>query len=492
MRICFGALPLLSTLLFACGGDLAPVEASPTEPSAQERQSRVDASPSKTLSTCPKTFETYVEGPTAPTDACEVESFDANGKRVRIDRQSLVTAGATTTWVYHSYDSQGNLQRVFSRRSGVYGIESERMERRWIPKNGVVPVGYMSEPAWYEANYFYDALGQNVRETRDDGVDGILDGDTRRVFHANGQLAEEWSVVQTSPWVFVAGPLLHSYFNERGQLISVFEDGKQVRRLGYNATGLLSTEELLADGLVTSRTEWTHQDATHPLSRAHYYGTPFTARDGDRYRYTPNGKLASFETFAGLWKESTTYDDQGRKVRIEQTSGGETCVTLSSYAGDRVSGQNVTCNGKFRSELTSTETANLRVIHQREILGSKTYTAQTEETLNTCGAVTRRTRTTGEGSDTQEWDWSPTGKLLENRSIYNGTTTTARYTYDAKDHLTTAGGNTWTYDLAGRVTSHTFATEQTQSSFDSDSATTPWDLSEHVKRIEYRYICTPQ
>lgn len=386
-------------------------------------------------------------------------SYDRAGQRTG----TTTPASATTTY---AYDTTGRLRTITAPDTGVTTYGYDTAGRRTT----------LTDPRSHDWTTSYDDAGRPTAETDPLGrtrsygynPDGQLTtvtttrGTTTRTYDALGRLIGiDYS--DTTPDV--------AYTYDADGYRATMTDGAGAQTYGYDPTGRITTIARAGAawtytyddaGNVLTRTRpdastetWTYDDASRP--------TAVTAPEGvTTFGHDPAGNPTTTALPNGT-TETRTWDPAGALATIATTNGS---TTLTSQTVTRDTVGNPTAVTVARGASTETR--------------SYLYDANDRLTA-VCYATTCAT-----GTAAQTWTYDTSGNRLTETTA--GTTTT--YTYDNADQIDTVqtgtgpvrnpgydtdgnqltddNGRTWTYDLAGRVTTATSGGVTTGYGYDGD------------------------
>jgi RHS repeat-associated protein len=220
----------------------------------------------------------------------------------------------------------------------------------------------------------------------------------------------------------------------------------------YVRDGALTTRTTLS-GPIASRLDWTYDQSFRVASVA-VQGTPAIAYVYDRddlavqvgdlaISYRPDNRLPSATTL-GIVSDERTYDPFGAVAAYVATAGSSTLFaeTFSYDSGGRIA---------------------------RKIESVQGTAHTTDYGYDAAG---RLASVTIDGAAAESFTYDANGNRLTHATATGATIAT----YDAQDRLITAGGNFYTYNATGQLTSRTATATGQMSSFD-------YDVSGDLRRV---------
>ena len=397
------------------------------------------------------------------------------------DPANLLTTGITAPGLFETifgYDAKGRLTQVQSNtRQTTFAYD---------------PQGNLSsatDPEGHTTSYSYDAVGR---------VTGVLrpDGTTLGFgYDANGNM-----VVLTNPsdidHVFgcnrvnlsdsyqtpMSGQYRYFYDADRRLIRTLLPSGKEIRNL-YSTTRIsrIETPESNIDlnylcdtklGSVTNGTETVNYGYDGSLVTSEVLSGTVNQTLG--YTYNSDFRLSQF-TYAG-GSVSYAYDNDGMLTGSgaftvarnaqnglpEAVSGGALTLARTFNGYGELESERATVNGIALPSWTLTQNNSGRITSRIEALNG----VPTATYAYAYDALGRLISVSKDGTEVERYDYGPNGTRISEMNLLRGIASRSM-TYSAEDHLLTAGGVTYEYDLDGFLTRKTEGAQVTEYDYSS-------------------------
>ncbi len=398
--------------------------------------------------------------PVAPTNACLEEAVGEGAVVVRATRRTSAVVDGLEVLREETFGAAGDLERRVTRKSRGPLLVFESTEHPLLSPAESLPYTY-GEAATFSIDYRYDGAGRLLRKAYDRAIDGDLDGEELTRYHPSGAIAETTAMSHGSL-------TRRASFDAAGNPLTELDAGDYGRRWAYDAAGLLAREEQLAAGVVTERSEWTMRAKKQPLRRITFKlsaGGAETKVAEATWTYDATGVLTAldgWETISGARRvKHTELDARGRATLFVEENEEPTCrryQQVSEYGdGDEPVQQTTTCDRRpFERLRTTFDGQGKKVRVEHGFYGNPLST--TEDVSNfaydACGRlVSSEMFHNGALQRRESHAFDAAGRMTLVEAVdRTGTTTSSAIVYDQSGRVVAMDGKRWTYDAAGRVT----------------------------------------